>query len=184
MPNGTSGYASAVVDNKIYLFEQNLNQIYDPATDSWSQGTSPPSYMMGVAVATTGAFAPRRIYVLTSPVYIGSGPQSPCAVEVYNPANDEWTTAANITTTRAYFGATIVNDKVYAIGGAIYNLMGFGAPTAANEEYTPIGYGTPDLDSQSPSPLLLCAIAAAATIIIITATALALKKKRKLKTAP
>jgi len=153
MPNGTSGYASAVVDNKIYIFGATLNQIYDPATDSWSQGTSSPSYILGEAVATTGASAPKRIYVLISPVYIGSGPQSPCRVQVYNPANGEWTTAANITTARSYFGATILNDKIYAIGGAIYNYLGGGTPSAANEQYTPIGYGTPDpTPSPSPSP--------------------------------
>jgi len=72
---------------------------------------------------------------------------------VYNPANGEWTTAANITTARSYFGATILNDKIYAIGGAIYNELGVGPTIAANEQYTPIGYGTPDpTPSPSPSP--------------------------------
>jgi len=198
MPTEEGGYASAVVDNKIYIFWATLNQIYDSVTDSWSQGASPPRDILGVAVATTGALAPTRIYVLTSPVYIGSGPQSPCRVEVYNPASDEWTTAANITTTRAYFGAAIVNDKVYAIGGAIYNYLGGGTTSAVNEQYTPIGYGTPDpapspspSSSPSPSPSaspspsssnqqpeLIYAAAAAVTTIIITA--IALKKKHKL----
>ncbi len=205
MPNGTSGYASAVVDNKIYIFGATLNQIYDPATDSWSQGTSSPSYIIGEAVATTGASAPKRIYVLISPVYTSFGPQSPCRVQVYNPANGEWTTAANITTARSYFGATILNDKIYAIGGAIYNELGVGPTIAANEQYTPIGYGTPEptpspspspspTSSQSPSsspsnqqPELTYATAATAatvTLIIITAAAVALKKRHKLNAKP
>jgi len=184
MPNGTSGYASAIVDNEIYLFQHNLNQIYDPATDSWSQGTSPPRDILGEAVATTGALAPKRIYIITSPGYIGPGHQPSCRTEVYDPVNREWTTAANITTTRSYFDVAVVNDKLYVIGGVIYNFWGGGTPSAVNEQYTPIGYGTPDLDSQSPSPLLFCAIAAVTTLIIITATALALKKRHKLKTTP
>jgi len=208
LPNGTSSYASAVVDNRIYVFCDNLNQIYDPATDSWSQGASPPRGIAGVAGATTGALAPKRIYGITAPAYLGSGPQSPCYTQVYDPAKGEWATAANITT-RSSFGVAVVNDKVYAIGGVIYNFIGEGTPSAVNEQYTPIGYGTPapsSSSSPSPSPspsaspspspspspsssnqqlefTYAATVAAAAVIAVISITAVALKKIHKKNTS-
>ena len=55
IPTPVSSYASAVVDGKIYVIgglapvvnssaksRVNLNQIYDPETDTWSQGTPIP----------------------------------------------------------------------------------------------------------------------------------------------
>ena len=183
MPTEAGGYASAVVDNKIYIFWYTLNHIYDPATDSWSQGASPPRGILGAAGATTGALAPKRIYVITAPGNIAPGPQPPCYTQVYDPANRDWATAANITTNRSYFGVAVVNDKLYAIGGDIFDFFGFGTPSAVNEQYTPIGYGTPDSTDQSQSPLLIYAVAAtAAAITIIAITAVALKKRQQKNT--
>jgi N-acetylneuraminic acid mutarotase len=184
MPTGAIGYASAVVDNKIYIFWATLNQIYDPATDSWSQGASPPRDVLGAAGATTGALAPKRIYVISAPGNIGPGYQPPCFTQVYDPANRDWATAANITTNRSYFGVAVVNDKLYAIGGDIFDFFGLGTPSAVNEQYTPIGYGTPGTTDQSQSPLLIYAVAAgAAAITIIIITAVALKKRHQKKTS-
>jgi N-acetylneuraminic acid mutarotase len=91
IPTPVSSYASAVVDGKIYVIgglapngtlktRVNLNQIYDPKTDTWSLGTSIPESVNANAGATTGVMAPKRIYV------IGDGLN-----QVYDPANDSWT---------------------------------------------------------------------------------------------
>jgi hypothetical protein len=82
----------------------------------------------GAAVATTGIDAPIRDYVIGSTVN-----------EVYDPATDSWTKAAIMPTSRTDFGLAIANDVIYAIGGFISS-----APSAINEQYKPIGYGTPD----------------------------------------
>jgi len=184
------GYASAVFDSKIYVIgglsqdqNYNVNQIYDTETDTWSYGASPPSSVGGgAAAATTGVLAPKRIYVIGVALVLEEGaPQY--SNRVYNPKTDTWATATDLPTDRYNFGIAVVNDTIYVIGGHTYSIpLGNYAPSAVNEQYTPIGYGTPDLDSQSP--LLLCAIAAATTIIIIIAAALALKKRHKLKTTP
>jgi len=173
MPSATFfGYASAVFDNKIYItgsVSGSFLEIYDPETNTWSSGASPP--LGGVAAdATTGILAPKRIYVFGSK-----------NVGVYNSADNSWSMGTDAPTDRYNFGVAVVNDTLYVIGGHTYSFLpGDYAPVAVNEQYTPIGYGTPDLDSQSPSPLLLCAIAAAITIIItITVAAVALKRRQQ-----
>ena len=52
IPIGVSYYASAVVNDKIYIISGNLTQIYDAATDSWTIGSSSP-YAVGYAASTT-----------------------------------------------------------------------------------------------------------------------------------
>lgn len=49
-------------------------------------------------------------------------------------------------THRMDFGVTVVNDILYVIGGYYISepVSGRVMPTSANEEYIPIGYGTPD----------------------------------------
>jgi len=194
---GFDGHVSAVVDGKLYIIgglsesgDSNLHQIYDPETDTWNYGTPPLNSIgnmngNGAAGATTGVMALKRIYVLGQQGSLKQG--EPMGTNrIYDPKTDSWTFGADLPTSRIHFGVAVVNDTLYAIGGGSADnwFVGFFGPSAVNEQYVPIGYGTPDLDSQSPSPLLFCAIAAVTTLIIITATALALKKRHKLKTTP
>lgn len=147
MPTGTSGYASVVVDNKIYVvggFSSNLNQIYDPVADKWNLYTSPPSGVAaGVAAVTIGVMAPKRIYLFD---WTGT--------QVYDYRNDSWTIGVSIPTLRVNFGIAVINDRFYAIGGLTYNALPLGlfAPSVANEQFTPAGYGIPDSTYQTPSP--------------------------------
>jgi N-acetylneuraminic acid mutarotase len=150
IPTGVQGYASVVVGSKIYviggfaaapIFWSNLNQIYDTETDSWSIGTPAPSSVIdGAGGATTGFDAPKRIYVLGVPAYNGLG-APPIFNQVYDPENDSWTAAAT-PTNRLNFDVAVINDTLYAIGGHNHDVLGFIGPSASNENYTPIGYGT------------------------------------------
>ena len=76
--------------------------------------------------------------------------------QTYDPEKDNWTVAADLPTRRFNFGVAVVNDTLYIIGGHTYNLPGFFAPSAANEQYTPIGY-IPEFPSWIILPLLLVA---------------------------
>ncbi len=42
-------------------------------------------------------------------------------MEAYDPATDTWTTKAPMPTARAFFSTSVVNGKIYAIGGCTGN---------------------------------------------------------------
>jgi hypothetical protein len=152
VPIADNSLASCVFDNKIFLFggltqdkHYQLNQIYNTETDAWSAGAYPPSSLGGgAAAATTGAFAPKRIYAIGSATkYLLAG--SSYTNRIYSPEADHWSSAAaDMPAIRFDFGIAVVNDILYVIGGHTYSYPGDYAPVAWNEQYVPIGYGTPD----------------------------------------
>jgi parallel beta-helix repeat protein len=133
-------YVSAVVNDKIYMIGS-TTQIYDPKTDTWSVGASAPEKIIyadsAAAAATTGVMAPKRIYV-----YDGS------SLQIYNPKTDNWTFGTAPPTSRQYLGIGVVEDLLYFIGGFTYTPPGLYTDYTTNEQYTPIGYGTPDPTNQ------------------------------------
>jgi N-acetylneuraminic acid mutarotase len=153
-------YASAVVDGKIYIiggqdeFADHINldtvQIYDPSTDTWSFGAPMPTVVWQAAAgATTGIWAPKKIYVL------GGLPDRSLfgtnINQVYNPENDSWTLGASMPTSRFNFAVGVVNDTLYALGGApFFNVQG--NAIVANELYIPFGYEGPPPPYWSPPP--------------------------------
>jgi N-acetylneuraminic acid mutarotase len=154
-PRQGSGFPplSVVVDNKIIvtgefqtgypLHSEQKILIYDTETDSWSEGRTGPTIVVGGAAgATTGANALQRVYVLG--LEYGQFPP-PSTNQVYDPKTDAWTTANAMPTLRTGFGVAVVDDMLYAIGGYSYVSLIYGTvtPVAVNEQYTPIGYGVP-----------------------------------------
>ncbi|MGD6810665.1 MAG: Kelch repeat-containing protein [Candidatus Bathyarchaeia archaeon] len=153
-------YASAVVDGKIFIMggqdefadtvNLNLVQIYDPSTDTWSFGTPMPNVVWQAAAgATTGMWAPKRIYL------IGGLPEHSLfgtnITQVYNPETDSWTMGASMPTSRFNFAVGVVNDILYAVGGSpFFNLQG--EAIAATELYIPFGYTGPLPPYWSPPP--------------------------------
>jgi N-acetylneuraminic acid mutarotase len=147
-----SNYASAVCDNKIYVFSKHLTQIFDPQTNSWNNGTSMPNPGWGAAAgATTGDFAAKRIYVL------GGNPTFNFN-QVYDPETDSWTMGAYMPTSRYGLGVAVIDDVIYAIGGPGAFAM------VANERYTPLGYIIPEFPSWTPTLLVLVTLAVVVAI--------------------
>lgn len=138
-------YASAVVDNKIYLIgvvgffpegegDRLLNQMYNPETDVWSlRAPSPSGTTPAAAGVTTGVWAPKRIHV------IGKDRSN----RAYDPTNDRWTGGNSVPTSLGDFGVAVANDKLYVIGGKGFDWRVYHfTPSEVNEQYTPVGYGT------------------------------------------
>jgi N-acetylneuraminic acid mutarotase len=148
MPIPVLGYASAVVDGKIYviggsrhfqlgweLSTVGSNQVYDPETDAWSTRTGLPTVESYAGTgATSGVTAPQRIYV------IGGGSNQTNygdATYAYDSKSDTWSTGAAMPTPCVYLAIAVVDDILYAIGGFDgKNWLNL------NEQYTPLGYGT------------------------------------------
>lgn len=210
IPHGTSD-ASIVFENKIYVFAgiyenssiESMNLIYNPVTDKWSQGTVPKSFIAnGQVVATTGANASKKIYVLAED-FDTKG--QPFRLHVYDPKTDIWTEGTALPDRRRGFSLVVVDDLIYAIGGytTVYNSSipfdwseSYTEYYGTNEQYTPFGYGTPDTSyTASTSPLstsppsteestsfpTVPAIAALLALIPIVSVGLLVRSKRKQK---
>ena len=155
-------YESAVVDNQIYVIggqdeylmnptgpeSVQFNQIYNSANNTWSLGAPIPTGTWAAGVgATTGAVAPKRIYIFGGDVGFAEGSNQNYA---YNPSTDSWSTAASVPIACYNPAVVNVNDLLYLIGGN----EGFIGLTT-NEQYTPLGYNgapIPTSNTSSPTP--------------------------------
>ncbi|MCW4009439.1 MAG: hypothetical protein NWF05_02310 [Candidatus Bathyarchaeota archaeon] len=136
-------FACAAVDSRIYVIggTSKLMQIYDTITDTWTNGTSPPAggyegyspaggYLVGAA--TTGVYAPKRIYVMG-----GGNWMFPLDLNmIYDPEADSWVRGTNLTITKNEFGMAVIGDVFYVVGGVNYVKA-----YATVERYAPVGYG-------------------------------------------
>jgi N-acetylneuraminic acid mutarotase len=122
MPTARGGFGVAVANGKIYAIgglnnNTNLavNQEYDPAANSWRTKTPMPTPRSGCAVASYQG----KIYVIGGTVGVTTDLVSEFtgAVEVYDPATDTWETKTSMPTPRADLRASVVNGKIYLIGG-------------------------------------------------------------------
>jgi N-acetylneuraminic acid mutarotase len=126
-----NGYcaASAVIGNKIYAIggytsrlQQNVVQIYDTISDSWTAGTPPAVNMGGYvagAVTVGGSNSPMiELFGLTgnaNPITNGS-----TANQIYDPATDSWAILSSMPTSRENFGIALLNNDIYIMGGSIH----------------------------------------------------------------
>ena len=145
----TNKYVSSVVNNKIFMLSSGLTEIYDTDNDSWSLRASPPPFGNALAGgATTGVFAPQRIYVFTSENTGFDSRSSPVfKTQIYDPQTDSWT-ASSSPNARFGLAVAVLDDKLYLIGGHTvipdkppYLHLKF-ISSSENTIYTPIGYGS------------------------------------------
>ena len=156
LPTAVQGYASAVLNGKIYVMGGsrqptpenalivNANQVYDAQNDTWSMAATMPLVVSyGAAGATEDFMAPARIY------YIGgyASSQFTSKTEVYIPQSNSWGYLAAMSTPRAYLSVAVVSDILYAIGG--FNGEEW---LNTNEMYKPIDYGIVPPKVQIKSP--------------------------------
>jgi N-acetylneuraminic acid mutarotase len=138
-----------VVDNKIMGIVRpadNKNQMkamsYDPKTDRWKEekGTVPLEYPsgLGAAGATTGVYAPKKVYVFGARNLSGN-PESGATpfTWVYDPVNSTWSTAKASPADVSDLQVAVVDDILYVLG-------------STNQQYVPIGYSTTSSPTEPP----------------------------------
>ena len=133
LPTGRLNFATAVVENKVYLIGGSLFknpegpygistvEVYDPQTNTWRRVADMP---------TPRTIA--RAAVVDGVIYVFGGFNSkdrffqnwklPVHVEAYNPQTDTWTRKRNMPVSRINFDLAAVGGRVYLIGGT----TGFG----------------------------------------------------------
>ena len=132
LPTQRKGFATAVVEGKIYLiggtlfendedgpFGMSLVEVHDPETNTWQRVADMPT-------ARTGS----RAAVVDGKIYVLAGKASKDnqavnfrtwkVVEMYDPQTDTWVRKQDMFLRRAAFGIGVVGGKIYAIGGNIH----------------------------------------------------------------
>ncbi|PVX26216.1 MAG: hypothetical protein CW691_02085 [Candidatus Bathyarchaeum sp.] len=140
MPTKRQRPTANVVNGKIYLIygfqyqnlpppqtrtELDVNEVYDPETDSWTTKTSMPYTPYGPASATID----NKIYVI--------GGFKSNLTQIYEPESDSWSQGAPIPTAVALAGAAATSGemapkRIYVIGG-----YPSGAEVRLNQIYDP-----------------------------------------------
>ncbi len=137
MPTARAEPITAVVAGKIYVLagyvgkdNRGVNlkflktvEMYDPQTDTWvrKQDMPTPRIEFGTGVVAG------KIYAIGGRVHPRDKPGGGWRldlVEVYDPATDTWTKRAKMPTRRSNVKAAVVQDVIYAIGGAGWPQVG------------------------------------------------------------
>ena len=138
MPTARNWLSTSVVDGKIYAIggynvyhgtELATVEVYDPVTDTWTQKADMPTPRGYTAASEVNG----KIYAIGGNTSRGGGDNGENKVEEYDPATDTWTEKADLPTPRRALATSVVNGRIYAIGGASPS----GATLATVEEYDP-----------------------------------------------
>ena len=148
MPTPRTSLSTSVVDGKIYAIGGISDasygyrvptgivyptvEEYDPATDTWTQKADMPTarHCLSTSVVDGKIYA---IGGLGKPgVTDAWGNLAATVVEEYDPATDSWTTKASIPGGKHWLSTSVVDGKIYAIGGKV-----IANAWATVEEYDP-----------------------------------------------
>ena len=125
---------SSVVDGKIYAFGgyggSGIVDEYDPATDTWTAKSDMPTARHALSTSVVDG----KIYAIGG--YVPGVPGHPglATVDIYDPATDTWTTAPDMPTGRFGPRTSVVDGKIYVIGGEEYWI---GSASRTVEVYEP-----------------------------------------------
>ena len=142
MPTARSTLSTSVVNGRIYAIGGLSHdasevfsevEVYDPATDTWTKKANMPTARgCVVSVAVDG-----KIYVIGG---ASEGSQSwrvYSTVEVYDTVTDIWTKKANMPTARIDPAVSLVNGKIYVVGGTTDGTWPLNHTSSAVEVYDP-----------------------------------------------
>jgi N-acetylneuraminic acid mutarotase len=127
MPTPRSGFAITVYQNKIYVIGGSVgygyvgnNEVYDPLSNTWETKTSMPTPRADLCANLVND----TIYVIGGKKYSSTTPffNVTNINEVYNPANDSWSTKTPIPTSVQGYASAVFNGKIYIMGGSLQSL--------------------------------------------------------------
>jgi len=115
MPTARAGLAVAVYQNRVYCIggwtedysNTNVNEVYDPATDTWETKTPIPT----ANTFQTANVVDGKIYVL--PLWTTG------TFEVYDPETDSWSSKTTPPYQITGFTSAVIGDKIYYEGGML-----------------------------------------------------------------
>ncbi|MYC77375.1 sigma-70 family RNA polymerase sigma factor [Candidatus Poribacteria bacterium] len=140
MPTVRANFATAVVDGEIFAIGGQIRaetdefgelalskvEMYDPETDTWERKADMPTARSAASTSVVDG----KIYAIGGEevekikVYKGwvNKIKNLPTVEMYDPSTDTWTQKADMPTARSYFSTSVMDGKIYAIGGtSIFN---------------------------------------------------------------
>ncbi|MCH7800853.1 MAG: hypothetical protein IIC24_04825, partial [Chloroflexi bacterium] len=141
MPMPRSGLAASVIDDKLFAVggqltnedKLDVNEAYDPISDSWDALRPMPTPRSHLSLATAGG----KLYAIGGEKheFLGIFGESIIGhTEQYRPRDDSWITdLTEMPTPRSNFAIAVVNDLIYAIGGRSHDGM-----TVVMERFDPM----------------------------------------------
>jgi N-acetylneuraminic acid mutarotase len=122
----------AVVDGKIYIIGglmdfknssapsdwsykniSDKNEVYNPSTNTWEERAPMPTRRHGAFITAVNG----KIFVIGGMGDENDIWKSLSVVEMYDPETNTWETKKSLPESRDGFGISVINDKIYVIGG-------------------------------------------------------------------
>jgi N-acetylneuraminic acid mutarotase len=134
MPTPREHFSTAVFQNKIYCIGgqagvnestyepiyTDVNEVYDPATDTWETKTPMPTPRLGLDANTVNG----KIYLIGGQIpgfYTTDNSTSLALNEEYNPITDTWAVKASSPYATMNYASAVFNDVLYVFGGLQLN---------------------------------------------------------------
>jgi N-acetylneuraminic acid mutarotase len=166
MPTPREGFGIVVYQNRIYCIGgrtvlktdsnlTNVNEVYDPETDTWQAKTAMPTARYGIQANEVNG----KVYLIGGLVESESASIKDMSVqvsEVYDPETDTWTTGSSIPTAVRGYSSAVVDGKIYIISGVASG----SAKTNLTQIYDP---KTDEWSLGLPIPMSVSSAAAVAT---------------------
>jgi N-acetylneuraminic acid mutarotase len=128
IPNYVEGYVVTTCQNQIYVIS-GTTQVYDPTNDTWTVKTSCPSGLYNSQASVSDG----KIYVIGGGESNGNYGFDICqSNEAYDPASDSWTEMASLPTPVSNYASTVIDNKIYIIGGITSEQTVFNGPFAVS----------------------------------------------------
>ena len=113
-------YAIGGVAYKIKSFRLDTVEVYDPVTDTWAKGKNMNHARAGAAVSVVDG----KIYVMGGtglPLIINHPVPFLSSIEVYDPKKKHWREIGDMSTAKSGHTASVINGKIYVMGGYFRN---------------------------------------------------------------